>query len=152
MNLRTSTRPSTSTTRDIRSSGPSSPEKTGATATWMTCWSNREQPTPPPCAPTGRPDRRPGSTRPGCRASGTANLYARHPYVVVGYRRLSGAEELCWSRYRIYKSSCRRTPENVPQRASANDAAGEGRGFLLSCVTRWRCAKEVQDITKQPCH
>src|SRR5215212_4148947 len=43
MNLRISTRPSTSTIRDTRSSSPSSPEKTGATATWMTWCSNLEQ-------------------------------------------------------------------------------------------------------------
>src|SRR5215218_1144927 len=43
MSPRTSTRPSTSTTRGTRSSGHSSPEKTGATATWMTWCSNLEQ-------------------------------------------------------------------------------------------------------------
>src|SRR5215212_3360138 len=50
MNLRTSTRPNTSTTRDTRSSGPSSPEKVGATATCMTWCSNLKQPTSIPTA------------------------------------------------------------------------------------------------------
>src|SRR5215212_4790115 len=60
MNPRTSTRPSTTTSRDTRSSSPSSPEKTGATATWMTCWSNPEQPTPSPTVrrPCGSSHRR----------------------------------------------------------------------------------------------
>src|SRR5215203_1088017 len=48
MNLKTSTRPNISTTRDTRSSGPSSPEKVGATATWMTWCSNLKQPTSTP--------------------------------------------------------------------------------------------------------
>src|SRR5215212_4328294 len=62
MNLRTSTRPNTSTARDTRSSNPSSPEKTGVTATWMTWCSNLKQPTPTPTRFTpiarrqGKPD------------------------------------------------------------------------------------------------
>src|SRR5215203_4157760 len=48
MSPRTSTRPGTSTARGTRSSNPSSPEKTGVTATSMTCWSNLEQLTSTP--------------------------------------------------------------------------------------------------------
>src|SRR5215204_1652107 len=48
MSPRTSTRPGTSTARGTRSSNPSSLEKTGVTATSMTCWSNLEQLTSTP--------------------------------------------------------------------------------------------------------
>src|SRR5215204_4720108 len=48
MNLRTSTRPNISTTRDTRSSGPSSPEKVGATVPWLTWCSNVKQHTSTP--------------------------------------------------------------------------------------------------------